>query len=180
MNRQVLLLPCSTLMLALAVLFAPTGADAAPASRNFRGHATLFCQGALPAFETAIRKRPLAVQNEGTSTAFVTCSFLSQGEPSFSFYNFATAYVYVSSTSGSDIVVNCTGVAGTTTQNSEYVVRSATAPANGNQIAIFWIATDFAGSPDRFPSGLFSVSCQLPPGAAINYLRAIFSEEIGT
>ena len=33
------------------------------------------CQPALPTFDGSIRKRPKAVQNEGTSIAFITCGF---------------------------------------------------------------------------------------------------------
>lgn len=61
-------------------------ADAATLPRVSATNPAGICQGALPAFETAIRKRPLAVQNEGDSTTFVTCSFTAQGGPANSTY----------------------------------------------------------------------------------------------
>ncbi len=36
------------------------------------------CQPALPLDDAAVRKKPLAVQNEGIATAFITCSFKKQ------------------------------------------------------------------------------------------------------
>src|SRR5690606_32531403 len=45
-----------------------------PTAAQFHGNASqpvARCQGALPVFETQIRKRPLAIQNEGSASTFV-------------------------------------------------------------------------------------------------------------
>ncbi len=41
---------------------------------SMAANATAFCQTALPVFDGNVRKRPLAVTNEGTSNAFISCS----------------------------------------------------------------------------------------------------------
>lgn len=170
----------SSLALAVGAMLAPMDADAATSPRVFRSNPAGLCQGALPAFETAIRKRPLAVQNEGASNAFVTCSFTSQGGTSASATNPTSVLVYFNTISGTDTQINCTGVTGYVSGTNEFVVKATTAPASGQQTSMLWNAADFAGAPETFPSGMFSISCNLPPGAAINDSRVSFSEEIGT
>ncbi len=169
------------LVLAVVVgLFGASTAQAAPADRQFASNPAGICQGALPAFEAAIRKRPLAVQNEGTQTAFVTCAFTSQGDFSASAENPVAVVMWFNTTSGAATSISCTGVSGYQQGPNQFVVKTATAPATGAQAPILWEASDFADAPDIFPSGLFSVSCALPPGTAINDSYVFFQEEIGT
>ncbi len=75
MNRINSVFSATALVLAIGASFASFDAQAVTQNRRFQANATSYCQAALPAFEGAIRKRPLAVQNEGTTNAFVTCSF---------------------------------------------------------------------------------------------------------
>lgn len=178
MKNTNLNLACAGLAL-IGGLLVPADACSAPSTRVFRANPTAFCQGALPAFETAIRKRPLAVQNEGTTNAFVTCSFLSQGSIDSSTTNPNDVLVYFNSVSGTNVPISCTGVSGYAGGANEFVVKSVIVPANG-QAQITWNSADFAGAPANFPSGLFSISCNLPPGGAINDTRMTFREEIGT
>lgn len=170
----------SALVLAAGAMLAPAGAEAATSPRVFRANPTAYCQGALPAFETAIRKRPLAVQNEGSIGSFVTCSFISQGGIGLTATNPTSVLVYFNTISGADTTINCTGVSGYATGSNQFIVKSVLAPASGSQASITWNAGDFEGAPANFPSGMFSISCSLPPGGAINDTRVTFSEEIGT
>lgn len=172
----------ATAVAVAAGLLSAGNASAATSARQFATNPTGICQGALPAFETAIRKRPLAVQNEGTQTAFVTCSFTSQGTFGASATNPTRVELYLNSTSGAATPISCTGVTGyASSTTSQYVIKNASAPANGGQTAVAWTAADFTpAGGTTFPSGLFSVSCSLPPGAAINDGYVIFAEEIGT
>ena len=56
--------------LALAATLSVPDARAGSTVQNAVGN----CNGALPGFEGALRKRPLAIANEGTSSAFVSCT----------------------------------------------------------------------------------------------------------
>lgn len=170
----------SGLALAIGAGFVSADAQAATSQRQFVANPTAMCQGALPAFETAIRKRPLAVQNEGGANAFVTCSFTSQGSSSAHTSNPNRVAVYFNTISGTSTTINCTGISGYATGSNQFIPKSVVVPASGNQLSISWRASDFEGAPANMPSGLFSISCVLPPGGAINDTYVYFSEEIGT
>lgn len=159
-------------------------AGAATQSRQIVSLPTNYCQSSLPTFEGLIRKRPLAVQNEGSASAFITCSYPSgEGrEPSSS----ATTRVwqYFLNNSDTNITVSCTGVSGDTgAEQPQYIVKSLEIPANtpvGNS-QISWFAADFAGAPAVFPSqGQFSISCSIPPGGGVRqaYINSI--TDVGT
>ena len=169
----------SITLLALAVGALASGpAQGATALRHFVSHPAGTCQGALPAFETAIRKRPLAVKNEGTTPAFVTCSFTSQGQDGgMSTRNPTRVAVYFRN-SGAPVTLSCTGVSGYegTASTAQYVVKSM--PLGGGIPSLVWSAADF-GEAAYFPNGLFSISCALAPGVSIHESVVQFEEEIG-
>lgn len=173
-------LSVSLLALAAGVL-ASGPAQGATVARQFVSHAAGTCQGALPVFETAIRKRPLAVKNEGTTPAFITCSYTSQGSDAGSSpRNPTNVQVYFRNTSGTNQTLSCTGVSGydNTVPVAQYIVKSTElGPFLGT---LNWNAADFAGAPAVFPNGLFSISCALAPGVSIQESIVVFVEEVGT
>lgn len=127
---------------------------------------TARCQGALPVFETAIRKRPLAVQNEGTAASFITCSFevdsvdAIDGAP-------VLLDTYFSTTNTSPVDITCTAVSGFQGGTNEFVSFTGTINPNAAEpfANLFWLDTDF---DDGLASGLISISCNLPAGVGIN------------
>lgn len=127
---------------------------------------TARCQGALPAFETRIRKRPLAVQNEGDGLAYVTCSFEFDAVGAVN--NAATLVdTYFTNNNDTPVDISCTAVTGWQTSDNEYVAMQATlAPDGAEQGNLYWVGTDFDGG--GLESGLVSISCALPPGVGIN------------
>lgn len=161
----------------VALVSSPAGAETR--SRLFTTNPAGICQGALPAFETAIRKRPLAIQNEGATTAFITCAFASQGGVNLDDRNPTEVLVYFSNTSGKAVSVSCTGVTGYATRPGYYVVKQVELDGSPAQGLLAWRATDFEADETYFPSGLFSISCGLPPGVAINDSYVVFNEEVG-
>ncbi len=122
------------------------------------------CQGALPVFETAIRKRPLAVTNEGSSATFVSCGFE---------YDIIDAEgnapvlldTYFSNRSSAPLDVTCSAVTGFDTGDNEFFSQTVTIAPN-TQGNLFWEDEDFP--VDGLSSGLISISCNLPAGAGIN------------
>ncbi|MGY1531451.1 hypothetical protein [Luteimonas sp. A649] len=116
------------------------------------------CAAALPAFEGLVRKRPLAIQNEGSSTAFVSCA-----PPQFGGHASNPQLgldIFVANMGASAATVTCTGV---TWINGEqiYLVKSTTMAA-GQESQIWW---DNSGTQ---PTGDFIyLSCSLPPGTGI-------------
>jgi len=159
-----LLLPAAVAAIAACLLSTP--AHAVEEEREMGGNPTAICQGALPNFEGAIRKRPLAVQNEGATPSFVTCSFLTGYNPEDWRQVNYFGFWLVNSTSTAK-TVTCTGVAGfdTGTENT-YVSKQVTvAPNRAEQASMFFSAEDNDGL-GYYP--MVSMSCSIPPGVGIN------------
>jgi hypothetical protein len=156
----------AVLTVALASAYsAPSVAQEATVHAN-ASQPTARCQGALPVFETMIRKRPLAVQNEGSANTFVTCSF------EFDAYNAVNGEAlmvdaWFTNNNAEDVTLTCTAVSGWQTGDNEYVQMSTTVVANGaEQGNLFWVGEDFAAG--GLETGLVSISCALPAGVGVN------------
>jgi hypothetical protein len=122
------------------------------------------CQAALPAYEGQTRKRPLAVVNEGSGTAFVTCAFTSE-EVSLNVVSFGTRLSNLSAVSAT---VNCTAVIGEELENAEYIVKSITlAPHDDGDLT--WTSADNEGL--LFDQSI-AISCALPSFVGLNRNRA--------
>lgn len=161
----------------LAVLVVSIGgayassASAQAVQNSSTANATAHCQGALPAFETAIRKRPLGVQNEGTAPAFVTCSFEANNYGSDNGILLVDTYFTNNSTAAA--TVTCTAVSGFEGGTNEYISRTLNIPAAGQGNG-FWQASDFpvGGLADS----LVSISCQVPVGVSVNDGTVVWTE----
>lgn len=129
----------------------------------------MYCQPALPAFDGLIRKRPQAVQNEGTADAFVTCSVpvdISTSELD------GVAIIFVNNT-GAEVSIPCTlssGITGEvafipkiTTGNTEFITNS-------------WTPEDNGGDP---LTPVMSFSCKLSPGTGVHFLYASYDVDVG-
>ena len=161
--------------LAIAVLVASSALTAPAANAvlrvvNSQVTAVGSCQPSLPAFEGLIRKRPLSVQNEGTSAAFVSCSL--PGSTALQ-----AAAIYVNSFDGQDHIVTCTTVLGDISA-PEYVTKQVIAPASGAQKGVVVLPAD-VGQPTTLNAFYVSWSCQLPPGAGVNDLYTVWSLDVG-
>lgn len=152
----------------------------AAADRQIASQAVNYCQSALPVFDGNIRKRPLAVQNEGTGTAFVTCSYPSGEGRGIGGSVTTQVWQYFINNADGDLTVNCTGVSGVTLENAQFIVKSNVVPAGASSVLV-WSAEDFAGAPAVFPShSVFSISCSLPPGAGLRQSYVNSDENVGT
>lgn len=126
-----------------------------------RQNATGMCQGALPAFDTQIRKRPLAVRNEGTQGAFVSCSLAGTAGEVHS-----SVEIVFTNSSAATAQINCTVVSGRTLGPApQYYTHTVSAPAGlvSGFVHYFDTAVD--------PANMINVSCQLPPGTSLDYIR---------
>ena len=162
------------LVAAAAAILAAPAASAAVVERQEVRLGVRDCQGALPAFEGALRKRPLAIQNEGTIPAFVTCAFegTNSGQPGSKrirvlLRNFGAAAVDVS----------CTLVDGGPGIFLPTYFTQVTTVAPGPTTIIFatWTRADNGGNPYTYPA----VSCNLPPNVAIPAVQRDYDEDIG-
>lgn len=121
------------------------------------------CQAALPAFEGQTRKRPLAVVNESSSTAFVTCAFTTE-EVSLNVTGFSTR---VSNISDVSATINCTAVVGDELEDADYIAKSITL-APGADGTLSWDTLDNGGL--LFAKSV-ALSCALAPFTGLNRNR---------
>jgi hypothetical protein len=159
----------ASLVVAVAgVLAAP--AQAAVETNEVGANAVSHCQGNLPASETTLRKRPLAVQNEGTTSAFITCSFSTQ-------YNSADLReiggfgVFLNNKSATAKTVTCTGIAGFDSNTTNVFVNKSVVIAPAGEGEIFFETADNGGD-GYYP--LVNLSCSVPAGAGITDTYVVF------
>lgn len=157
---------------------APSVASAALATRVVNQNPTGVCQSALPVYDGQIRKRPKAIQNEGTSPAYVTCSWTAQGGFAENSGNPTALAMTFSVNDGQPDHVSCLAVLGNQGHTLPTYTRGTDLHSNGGVRALIWLPADF-GASGRFPSGLINVSCLLNPGVGINASQLSFDEEIG-
>lgn len=166
---------------ATALAAAAAGAHAGPTvvPRQFYGNSGGLCEAALPAYDATLRKRPLAVQNEGTTEAFLTCNFISQGREYASVDNPTWLMAWFSARDGVAREIRCTLVTGFGTGNNTYIAKAATLAADGTLRPLGWSGGDFGdGSVAQMPSGAISLSCMLPPGVAMHDHKLVFGERV--
>ncbi|MGY0613074.1 MULTISPECIES: hypothetical protein [unclassified Luteimonas] len=148
----------TTAAVALLVLSAtPASAQSAYLDQMSTGPGT--CQAALPAFEGQVRKRPLALQNEGTASAFVTCAppqftGLADGD-----YGLDVTFI---NNGSSAATVSCTGVS-IGQIPTIYVSKAISVPSGATRI-LNWKDTD--------GSSKWVTSCNLPPGTGIGTVQS--------
>lgn len=121
------------------------------------------CQAALAAYVPSIRWRPLAVQNEGSSSVFVSCS-----PPSLKglIPNDTAGYNLRLVNRGTSVVsVSCTAVIGSDgVANPLTVSLTKSIAIGGNSTGLLtWRSLEGYGT-----SVPFNVQCQLPPGVGIS------------
>lgn len=140
-----------------AVLMQASPVHAGTSAANASG----LCQSALPVFDTNIRKRPLAVANESSGNAFVSCSVPVGYNPD----SIDNAVVFLTNRGSNPVDVACTfvdGVAGAI--GPDYYPQTVTLPP-GDLTPVIWDPATF--SLPSF-SGFANFSCNLPPNVEMN------------
>lgn len=149
-------------------------ADAVTVNRDYFTHGAASCQAALPVFDGKIRKRPKAIANEGTGSAFITCDFdsINNGGTGFTDIN-----IFFINRSGVAKTVNCTFVDGIFDfVLSPSLVRSVAMPTTAVPTSLgVSAATDNAGNNFAAPA----ISCEIPAGVEIGAVQGIYPEDVG-
>lgn len=121
------------------------------------------CQPAVAGGDAFIRRRPLAVINEGSQTQFATCAYTTE-EISINVVGFNTKLTNISAVPAS---VTCTAVVGEESQSAQYFVKSIDLAA-GATGTLAWSAADNGGL--LFAKSV-AISCALPPFVGLNRNR---------
>ena len=152
-------------VLAVALAAGPVGAVDRTVFAQANGSGA--CQAALPNYEGQIRKRPLAIQNEGDAGAFMTCSPVSlQGN---AMHASGHELLLVNNTATAR-EVNCTGVSGPVS-GATYMPKSVVVPGNGSA-SMNWIEAD---GVDGMNLETMNMSCLIPPGIGV---RTVYTRQL--
>jgi hypothetical protein len=162
----------AALTFGIGLVLVGSEASAVTMERSFVQNATGACQSALPVFDGQIRKRPLAVQNEGTAAAFVNCSFAGTDR---AVDGLTFIYVYADNNTASAIDLSCTLVTGWD-GIQEYFPKTVSMPANSTLNEFLWDASDHGGANFEYPA---NVSCNLPVGTGLSVTFVYFDEDVG-
>ena len=148
--------------------------SAATVVRSHFSHGTANCQSALPVFDGSIRKRPMALANEGVTTSFVTCdseNINADAETT----GFHLVEIYFRNRSGNDgVAVSCTLVDGVD-QASSFLPKQSTLMFIGGTAAVYWDSADNEDTNFGAPA----ISCALPAGVDITVVGFAYSEDVG-
>lgn len=136
------------------------------------------CQGALPNYEGNFRKRPLAIANEGASSAFLTCGLTSQYDVSGGGVPFVQLIVTNRNAANTDM--RCTLVDGyidSTLGFADYFPLTINVVGLTDN-AFTWDASTAGGS--KAPVfGYPAISCNVPAKFEVNVEIHQFIEDIG-
>ncbi|GAA5003749.1 hypothetical protein FNZ56_07760 [Pseudoluteimonas lycopersici] len=134
------------------------------------------CQLSIPTTDTGVRPKATGFRNESTTTGnFVICPLVSPmatGSDAFTFVNLSLL-----SLDGQSHDVACSAVANAI--SPAYSSKTISVNASGGSYQ--WSASDFGetfGSP-IIGSQEMSITCLLPPQAAIRSVGAYYNREIG-
>lgn len=159
----------------VASIALPQQSRAAEVYRHDVRAAADVCRPALPAYDGMIRVRPLAIVNESSSTAWVTCAVTGDMVGT-------TSVIEVVFTGAGNGTRTCTLVSwrangsGTTGVSAVGYQPGSTSTLQGWESRIRWTHAIHNGGA-RYASA--AVSCPLAPGDGIHHLTHMYSENVG-
>lgn len=163
--------------LALAALVA--GAGAAPGAaavevtRLETNAAVSACRAALPTYQHALRFRPLSVQNESATTAFVTCALENE---SLANRNTPAVGVIMRNDSAVDVEFECVVIDSSSLVAGPYWRFSRLAlPAHSAGVEFEFRVN----AEPPYTMRTTAMSCSLPPGTGIAAVWREFQEDVG-
>lgn len=166
-----------TLIVTLALGAAGMSCPAAQAG-SVASNAADACNGALPGFEGALRKRPLGIANEGASSAFVTCSFTN----GYNLTGIIDGVVFLTNRRPTAVDVSCTFVNGVVAEARQvnpdlplptYFPITITLEAGQFAPAAVY-ASDY--EIETFAMPYMNVNCSIPPGVEMNLVGYDYEE----
>lgn len=165
----------STLLAATLAMASPS-AVAATQARAFVQNGTGACQPALPVYAGIIRARPLAIQNEATSAAYLNCSLQGTQYSPVGARSITDVFVGLINNTGADVSVTCSTIDGLAKITSSYISSKTISVPTGYWAELHWTAAD-----NNSQNWLFSanVQCLLPPGIGVSYVSSLYSEDVG-
>jgi hypothetical protein len=132
------------------------------------------CQLSKPTIDTLVSPRANGFRNDGSSNVFVLCGYANPMG-----FDPMLITLFLTSADGKSHDLDCTATKGIAGYEAlAYLTKPVSIPATGYGYLQFNPA-DFGGT-STIPNALnFSVTCNLPPHAAITVVQAAYAYEIG-
>lgn len=144
---------------------------AAPVRANDWSNAVDVCQGALPSFDGSLRKRPLAINNEGTEPAYISCSIRAPlGQIDGGGTDVTQIIVLLTNRASTAQSVSCTLVDGVAAPFPSFpaIYLPKTVDLQPDAFGVInWFDFETEAGRYRLPN----LSCALPPGTEINIVQ---------
>lgn len=164
-------------------------ADGATQPRSVTTPGARLCTLSIPTTDTGVRPKATGFRNEGKTSAFVICTFDSAPGQTNIYsadrdFDPSLVRLYFTSIDGQAHGFNCTAVnswgsVAYGTGPMQYVTKTAAVDADPASLdGLIWGSSDY-GTAHIPASGAFSVTCQLPPGVAIEIGILEAQEDIG-
>lgn len=128
------------------------------------------CQLSVPTTDTKIRPKATGMRNEGTTNAFVICNLLGVRSTG----TLTNVYVDFNSFDAATHNFNCTMASSFNTVSVEYLTKPVSVSADSQ------VTFSAAEMPDGGFRRYNTLTCTLPPGAAINGVQPQFDDDVGT
>jgi len=184
-------LPHSIAAALAALWLAAEPAQAATQARAVTTPAARLCTLSIPTTDTRARPKATGFRNEGTANAFVICAFDSApGQDNIHAADTPAdpgiVWLYFTSIDGQAHSFDCTGVnswgsVAYGTGPMQYITKTAVVDADASTVnGLDWSSGDYATASHIPTSGAFSVTCLLPPGAAIEIGILKAQEDVGS
>jgi len=141
------------------------------------------CKLSVPTTDTKVRPRATGFRNEGTINQFVICTMHTDNGPGGSFGTapLIDAGLAVISVDGVARDITCTGVNSFSVLGDQQFI--AKTQNTGTTLTQFWWTESDFGVSDGSgipTTGVFSITCILPPNTAIDLGLANMNEDVGT
>jgi len=165
----------------VASVFSPAKAALTP-NRLLEVLGSDMCKLSVPTIDSKVRPRATGFRNEGTTNQFVICTMHTNNGPNGTFSSpLFDAGLLVTSYDGVARDVTCTAVNSFSVFGDQQFVPK-TQNTNGGFVQFWWAEADFGVSDGSgIPtSGVFSITCILPPGTSLDLGLSNYYEDIGT
>ena len=178
--RTLSVVATSAVVLALGMGMSQS-AQAATQNRLMAALGSDTCKLSVPTTDTKVRPRATGFRNEGTTNQFVICTLHSDNGPGGGFGTapLIDAGLLATSLDGVDHAVTCTGVNSfTILGDQQFIAKTQNTGATYTQ---FWWNEDDFGSTTGIPTtGVFSITCSLPPNVSLDLVLANMNEDVGS
>lgn len=158
-------------------------AQAATQNRLMAALGSDSCKLSVPTTDTKVRPRATGFRNEGTTNQFVICTLHTDNGAGGDFGTtpLIDAGLIAISLDGVERDVTCTGVNSfSILGDQQFISKTQNTSEFGNATQFWWAQEDFGSTAGIPTTGVFSITCVLPPNVSLDLVLANMSEDIGS